>query len=61
MPEDIDLLLVEVQCREGALLSRCVYTYEEFVIVTEAPQCNRMTATQIIKEQYTNGKVALEM
>ncbi len=21
------------------------YTYEEFVIVTEAPQCNRMTAT----------------
>ncbi len=22
-----------------------VYTYKEFVIVTEAPQCNRMTAT----------------
>ncbi len=28
-----------------ALLARYVYTYEEFVIVTEAPQCNRMTAT----------------
>ncbi len=22
-----------------------VYTYKEFVIVTEAPQCNKMTAT----------------
>ncbi len=31
--------------REWALLARYVYTYEEFVIVTEAPQCNRMTAT----------------
>ncbi len=30
---------------EWALLARYVYTYEEFVIVTEAPQCNRMTAT----------------
>ncbi len=31
--------------REWALLARYVYTYEEFVIVTEAPQCNWMTAT----------------
>ncbi len=23
-----------------------VYTYEEFVLVTEAPECNRMTATR---------------
>ncbi len=30
---------------EWALLARYVYTYEEFVIETEAPQCNRMTAT----------------
>ncbi len=30
---------------EWALLARYIYTYEEFVIVTEAPQCNRMTAT----------------
>ncbi len=30
---------------EWPLLARYVYTYEEFVIVTEAPQCNRMTAT----------------
>ncbi len=26
-------------------IGRYVYTYEEFVIVTEALQCNRMTAT----------------
>ncbi len=31
--------------RKLALLAWYVYTYEEFVIVTEAPQCNRMTAT----------------
>ncbi len=30
---------------EWALLARYVYTYAEFVIVTEAPQCNRRTAT----------------
>ncbi len=30
---------------EWALLARYVYTYEEFVIVIEAPQCNRMTTT----------------
>ncbi len=29
---------IQLQCHEN-------YTYEEFVIVTEAPQCNRMTAT----------------
>ncbi len=29
------------KCWEWDLLSRCVYTYEEFVILTEAPQCNR--------------------
>ncbi len=28
-----------------SVIARYVYTYEEFVIVTEAPQCNRMTAT----------------
>ncbi len=27
-----------------SFIARYVYTYEEFVIVTEAPQCNRMTA-----------------
>ncbi len=30
---------------EWALLARYVYTYEDFVIVTEGPQCNRMTVT----------------
>ncbi len=28
-----------------SFISRYVYTYEEFVIVTEAPQSNKMTAT----------------
>ncbi len=28
-----------------SFIARYVYTYEEFVIVTEAPQCIRMTAT----------------
>ncbi len=28
---------------EWALLARYVYTYKEFIIVTEAPQSNRMT------------------
>ncbi len=31
--------------RELALMARYVYSYEEFVIVTDAPECNRMTAT----------------
>ncbi len=30
---------------EWALLARYVNTYKEFVIVTEAPKCNRMTVT----------------
>ncbi len=29
----------------SALLARGVYTYEEFVIATEAPQCYRKTVT----------------
>ncbi len=28
-----------------AILARYVYTYKEFVLVTEAPKCNRMTVT----------------
>ncbi len=40
----IDLLLIESES-EWALLVRYVYIYKEFVIVTEAPQCNRMTVT----------------
>ncbi len=40
---------------EWALLGRYVYTYEEFVIVTEAPQCNRMTA----KGQDTYYKIII--
>ncbi len=28
-----------------SFIARYVYTYEEFVLVTEALQCNRMTAT----------------
>ncbi len=31
--------------RMREILARYVYTYEEFVIVTEAPPYNRMTAT----------------
>ncbi len=39
---------------EWALLARYVYTYEEFVIVTEVPQCNRMTVTgQDTSSSYT--------
>ncbi len=38
-------MLVKEYEEEWALLARYVYTYEELVIVTEAPQCNRMTAT----------------
>ncbi len=37
--------LLEIWEWEWDLLSRYIYTYEEFVIVTEAPQCNRMTVT----------------
>ncbi len=28
-----------------SFIARYVYTYEEFVFMTEAPQCNRMTVT----------------
>ncbi len=55
---------------EWALLARYVYTYEEFVIVTEAPQCNRMTATgqdtdnkrtiQYTNRQCTNSKNTMQ-
>ncbi len=37
------------------LLARYVYTYKEFVIVTEAQQCNRMTATG----QDTHNKITI--
>ncbi len=40
-----------------SFIARYVYTYEEFVFVTVAPRCNRMTATgqtQTTNEQYTN-------
>ncbi len=37
---------------ELALLARYVYTYQEIVLVTEAPQCNRKTATG----QHTDDK-----
>ncbi len=34
-----------IRIKMSFILARYVYTYEEFVIVTEAPQCNRMTVT----------------
>jgi len=37
------------------IIARYAYTYEEFVIVTEAPQCNRMTATG----QDTDNKIII--
>ncbi len=37
-----------------SFIARYVYTYEEFVIVTEAPQCNRMTAQD--RSQDTDNK-----
>ncbi len=40
IPEDCYHLKREEK-RELALLARYVYTYEEFVIVTEATQCNK--------------------
>ncbi len=43
--QDVQDLQQKYRESEWALLARYVYTYEEFVIVTEAPQCNRMTAT----------------
>ncbi len=54
LPLKVQLLLIESES-EWALLARYVYTYEEFVIVTEAPQCNRMTATG----QDTDDKIII--
>ncbi len=34
-----------LNCIMRMRMSFIVYTYEEFVIVTEAPQCNKKTAT----------------
>ncbi len=34
-----------------SFIAKYVYTYEEFVFMTEAPQCNRMTKTYNKKEQ----------
>ncbi len=39
------LTLQERREERISFIARYVYTYEEFVIVKEAPQCNRMTAT----------------
>ncbi len=36
-----------------SFIARYVYTYEDFVLVTEAPQCNRMTVTR----QDTDNKM----
>ncbi len=38
-------IIVIISESEWALLAKYVSTYEEFVVVTEAPQCNRKTAT----------------
>ncbi len=38
-----------------SFIARYVYTYEEFVVVTEAPQCIRMTATW----QDTDNKIII--
>ncbi len=38
-----------------SFIARYVYTYEEFVIVTEAPRCNRKTATG----QDTDNKIII--
>ncbi len=35
----------QIKQQNQNVLARYVYAYKEFVIVTEAPQCNRMTAT----------------
>ncbi len=45
---------------EWALLARCVYTYEEIVIVTEDPQCNRMTVTAQDRQQKNNIQIGNE-
>ncbi len=39
-----------------SFIARYVYTYEEFVIVTEVSKCDRMTATgqDTDNKEYTN-------
>jgi len=46
---------IRIRIRIRALLARYVYTYKEFVIVTEAPQCNKMTVTGQQHRQQTNN------
>ncbi len=47
-----------------SFIARYVYTYEEFVFMTEAPQSNRMTVTeqktQIIKREIKKEQVKRE-
>ncbi len=38
-------IIIRIRIRMS-FIARYVYTYEEFVLVTEAPQCNRMIATR---------------
>ncbi len=51
-------ILIGNQCRHYrfriSFIARFVYTYEEFVFMTEAPQCNRMTVTEQ-KTQLARG------
>ncbi len=38
-----------------SFIARYVYTYEEFVLVTEAPQCDRMTVTRQDTDNQNNN------
>jgi len=40
-----------------SFIARYVYTYEEFVFVTVAPRCNRMTATDRHRQQMNNIQI----
>ncbi len=40
-----------------SFIARCVYTYEEFVLVTEAPHCNRMTVTRQDTDNKNNIQI----
>ncbi len=51
----VELQILEYLESEWALLARYVYTDEDCVIVTEGPQCNRMTVT----EQDTDYKIIM--
>ncbi len=42
-----------------SFIARYVYTQEEFVIVTEAPQCNKMTATGQVTDNKNNKKYTI--